>query len=101
MKRTYVWDPEERELVEVGRGRSRPQVSAPTVHGDFKPRMGITDRGKWRKYERENNLVPFSEVDASAAKQRREKIERDRRLADVRDSFEHVRNQERARQRFG
>lgn len=102
-RRRFVWDPEVRELVEVDTSYRQPVAAGPYVQGNFTPQMGIEDRGAWRRHERANNLVPTHEALAIAKQSsaRREKIARDRRLAAVRDSYEHVRNQERARDRFG
>lgn len=103
MRRTFVYDPETKSMVEVSRGTS--EVDAPMVHGNFTPvNVGgvvIEDRGRLRRYLKANNLAPH---DPEAVKRARDRIARQeaaKRKQDLINAYEHVRNQERAKQRFG
>ncbi len=105
-RRKFVYDPETKEMVEVTPGRV-VDVAAPAVHGNFAPvnvaGVVIEDRGKFRRYLKQNDLVPHHEARGVAERVRRERAARERqqRLSAICDSYEHVRNQERARKRFG
>ncbi len=106
MRRKFVYDPETKDLVEVFASR-RKQV-APAVFGDLKPVVMpegtvITDRGHMRRYLKKNDLVPYEDARGVAERARAEKarveaFERKRALV---DAYEHRRNQERAKSRYG
>ena len=90
-------------MVEVS--RETHDVNAPMVHGDFKPvNVGgvvISDRGKLRRYLKANDLAPYDPAAIKRARDRIERQEASRRKQDLINAYEHVRNQERAKQRFG
>ncbi len=105
-RRKFVYDPETKAMVEVTPGRVL-DVDAPAVHGNFDPvnvaGVVLDDRGKYRRYLKQNDLVPYEDAcgvaeRARAEKARREAAERKRGLI---DAYEHTRNQERAKSRFG
>jgi hypothetical protein len=95
VKRTYRYDPVSKEMVEVTHVE-REQFHY--AHGNFAPVMGIDDRGRARRYLKANNLVPYEAPKANPHAQRDAQRERAR---DVASAFEHTRNQQRARERFG
>ncbi len=106
MRRKWVYDPTSKEMVEVTPGLA-PDVAGPAVHGNFDPvDIGgavIEDRGKLRRYLKQNDLVPYEDAKgvaerARAENARREAAERKRSLV---DAYEHTRNQERAKRRYG
>jgi hypothetical protein len=106
MRRKFVYDPEVGDLVEVC--ANRPNVDAPVVFGDLKPVAipggpVITDRGHLRRYLKANDLVPHEDAVGVAARARAEKAraEAAARKRAVVDAYEHMRNQERARKRYG
>ncbi len=106
-RRKFVYDPETKEMVEVTPGRP-VDVAAPAVWGNFTPVTMpggevLDDRGKFRRYLKQNDLVPHHEAQGVAERARRERAARERtqRHSAICDSYEHVRNQERARKRFG
>lgn len=106
MKRTFVYNPETKRMEERATLRSERYH---TVMGDIKdfvsPISGevISDRGAYRRHMREHELVPYEDGKVTAARVRREMAQREKqeRLRSVIDSYEHVRNQERAKSRFG
>lgn len=106
MKRTYVWDEETKQMVEKSTLRGE---RFHTVMGDLAPVVSpidgrvITDRGEYRRFLKKHDLCLMSEMEGVPERARAERAKReaaDRKRAVI-DSFEHVRNQERARQRFG
>lgn len=103
MKRTFVYDQETDGFVEVT--RQRVDVNAPMVHGDFKPvNVGgvvIEDRGRLRRYLKANNLAPHDPEAVKRARDRIAKREAAERKQAIVNAYEHVRNQERAKRRFG
>lgn len=107
MRRKFVYDPETKEMVEVTFGRAA-DVDAPAVHGNFAPVAipggpVLDDRGKYRRYLKQNGLVPYDEARGVAERVRREKARAEAagRKQAVIDAYEHTRNQERAKSRFG
>jgi hypothetical protein len=108
MRRKFVYDPETKDLVEVTAGRPS-QVDAPAVWGDIKPFVSpatgeyISDRGQLRRHMKANGIAFADEMKGTAErvraeKARREAAERKRALI---DAYEHTRNQERAKSRYG
>jgi hypothetical protein len=85
--------------------RDSVEASASIVHGDFKPvNVGgvlIEDRGRLRRYLKENNLAPHDPEAVKRARDRIAKQEAATRKQAVINAYEHVRNQERSKQRFG
>jgi hypothetical protein len=107
MRRKFVYDPEVGDLVEVGENAPVASV-APVVFGDLKPVQMpggpvITDRGAYRRYLKANDLIPHEDAKGVAARVRAEKAraEAAARKRAVIDAYEHTRNQERARKRYG
>ena len=107
MRRKFVYDPDIGDLVEVGENAPASPV-APAVFGDLKPVAMpggpvITDRGKYRRYLKQNDLVPYEDARGVAERVRREKarVEAQTRKRAVIDAYEHTRNQERARKQYG
>lgn len=108
MRRTYVLNHETGKFEEVARDRAAA-VAGPYVHGDFKPVVSpvtglpITDRGALRRHLKAHNLAPYDDMKGVAARARkaREDIAKRERIRAVADAYEHTRNQERAKQRFG
>jgi hypothetical protein len=107
VRRKFVYVPEIGDLVEVGEG-APPVVDAPVVFGDLKPVTipggpVITDRGHLRRYLKANDLIPHEDAVGVAARARAEKAKAEAaaRKRAVVDAYEHMRNQERARKRYG
>ncbi len=105
-RRKFVYDPETKDLVEVTRGPP-PAVAAPAVHGNFAPvdvaGVVLDDRGKLRRYLKQNDLVPYEDARGVAERARREKARREAadRKQGLIDAYERTRDAERARKRFG
>jgi len=108
MRRKFVYDPETQEMVEVTPGRVS-DVNAPAVWGDLKPFVSpitgerITDRGQLRRHMQANGVTFADDLKGTAEKARKERAVREaseRKRALV-DAYEHTRNQERAKSRFG
>jgi hypothetical protein len=108
MRRKWVYDPTTKEMVEVTYGRAS-SVDAPAVWGDLKPFVSpitgehITDRGQLRRHMKANGVTFADDIKgtaerARAERSRREASERKRALV---DAYEHTRNQERAKSRYG
>jgi hypothetical protein len=113
VRRRYVWDPELRELVEVTPQPASSEPASPAVWGDIErfvsPVDGktvISDRGQYRRHMKQHGMAPaddFKETWAKARAERQARAEgrhpadRAARIQALRDSFEHNRNQERAR----
>ncbi len=107
MRRKWVYDPETKEMVEITNG-PRPAVDAPAVWGNFEPVAMpggpvLDDRGKFRRYLKEHDLVPHQDARGVAERVRAEKAraEAASRKQGLIDAYEHTRNQERARKRYG
>lgn len=107
MRRKFVYDPVSKEMVEVTNGPVA-DVDAPAVHGNFAPVQMpggplLDDRGKYRRYLKQNDLVPYEDARGVAERVRREKarVEAQTRKRAVVDAYEHTRNQERARKQYG
>lgn len=108
MRRKFVYDPETKSMVEVTNGRI-PDVDAPAVWGDLKPFVSpadgsyITDRGQLRRHMKNHGIAFADDMKGTAERVRheREKRKRAERVQAVCDAYEHVRNQERAKSRFG
>lgn len=115
-RRTYVYDPDLKEMVEVVRERAPAVPAAPAVWGDIKPFRSmvdgtpITDRGQLRRHYKQHGVAPTDDFKETWAKARTERSQRlcgthtgDRsdRIRALRDAFEHNRNQQRARGRDG
>ena len=108
MRRKYIYDPVSKEMVEVG-GRIAADVDAPMVWGDLKPFVSpatgeyISDRGQLRRHMKANGIAPADEVRVTAERVRkeRERQEARARTQAVVDAYEHCRNAERAKSRFG
>lgn len=107
MRRKFVYDPVSKEMVEVTNGPA-PDVDAPAVHGNFEPVAVpggpvLDDRGKYRRYLKQNGIAPYDDVRGTAEKVRREKAkaEAESRKRAIIDAYEHTRNQERARKQYG
>jgi hypothetical protein len=105
VRRSWVWDPDRKELVERTAAATAPGVDAPMVHGDFKPvNVGgvvIEDRGHLRRYLKANDLAPYDPSVAKRARAAKERAMKQDRVRSVVDAYEHVRNQSRAKSRFG
>ena len=103
MRRKFVYDPDTKSMVEITGGSV--EVDAPMVHGDFKPvNVGgvvIEDRGHLRRYLKANNLAPHDPDAVKRARDRSAKQESAHRKQDLINAYEHVRNQERSKNRFG
>lgn len=108
MRRKWVYDPETRGMVEVTRG-PRAEIDAPAVWGDLKPFVSpatgeyISDRGQLRRHLKANGIAPADEVRGTAERVRAERARQEaasRKRALV-DAYEHTRNAERAKSRFG
>lgn len=107
-RRKFVYDPETKEMVEVTAGRPA-DVDAPVVWGDQKefrsPVTGemITDRGQLRRHMKIHGIAPAHELAGTAERVRRERAraEAEGRKRSIIDAYEHTRNQERSRQRYG
>lgn len=108
MRRKYVYDPVSKEMVEVG-GRIAADVDAPMVWGDQKPFVSpvtgemITDRGQLRRHMKQHGIAPAHEIAGTAERVRRERerAESEGRRQALINAYEHTRNQERAKSRFG
>lgn len=104
MRRRWVWDPDLKEMVEIV-NETKATVDAPMVHGDFKPvNVGgvvIEDRGHLRRYLKSNNLAPYDPAGVKRARDRIQKAQAAERKQGIIHAYEHARNQERARRRFG
>lgn len=106
MRRKFVYDPETKEMVEITPGRST-DVDAPAVHGNFKPvnvaGTIIEDRGEFRRYLKQNDLVPYDDARGVAERVRREKARSEAagRKQGLIEAYEKTRDAERARRRFG
>lgn len=107
MRRKFVYDPETKEMVEITNGRP-PRADAPAVWGNFKPVQlpggpVITDRGQYRRYLKQNGLVPYEDAKGVAERARKERARREatERKRGLIDAYEHTRNQERARKQYG
>ena len=106
MKRTYVYNPETKEMEEKLTVRSERYH---TVMGDLKPIVSpidgrvITDRGEYRRFLKKHDLCLMDEMKGVPERARAERAKREaaERKQAVIDSYEHVRNQRRARERFG
>lgn len=111
MRRRYVWDPELKELVEIPLERV-PEAPLPYVWRDIESYQSaidgtvITDRKQHRDHLKRHNMAPTEDFKETWRKAREERSQhlngthpRDRaaRTAALRDAFEHVRNQQRAR----
>ena len=108
MRRKWVYDPESRGMVEVTNYRPSVTADAPAVHGNFKPVAMpggpvIEDRGKYRRYLKQNDLIPYEDAKGVAARVRAEKARAEAagRKQGLIEAYEHTRNQERARKRYG
>lgn len=105
MRRSWVWDPDRKELVERGARGPDSVVNAPMVHGDFKPMnvggVVIEDRGHLRRYLKANDLAPYDPSVPKRAREAKERAIRQERVQSLVNSYEHVRNQNRAKGRFG
>ncbi len=107
-RRKFVYDPETKEMVEVTPGQA-VDVDAPAVWGDLKPFVSpatgeyISDRGQLRRHMKVNGIAFADELKGTAERARRErdKRERNERIQAVCNAYEHVRNTERAKKRFG
>jgi hypothetical protein len=114
MRRKYVWDAESRSMVEVT--HTGPKSRQHFIQADIQPFVSPVDgtviksRQHMRKYMKANNLAHMDDFSGSMEKRiaEREKFYqgRDRksvqqRVDTLRDSYEHVRNQERARRQYG
>jgi hypothetical protein len=107
VKRTFVYDPTTKKMVEVNRGRS--DFSATTVWGDLKPFVSsangeyITDRGQLRRHMKLHGIAFADEMKGTAERVRQERAKRERheRITAVQNAYEHVRNLERSKKRFG
>ena len=106
-RRTWVWDPTKRELVE--KGTETPTEQYTTVHGDFKPIISpitgreITDRGALRRHLKAHGMAPLDDVSSVAKRVRAERAARearDRKQSLV-EGYERARDAARARSRFG
>lgn len=112
-RRTYVYDPDLKEMVEVVR-EAPTVVHAPVVWGDIQPfrsqvnGMVISDRGQLRRHYKRHGVAPSDDFKETWAKARTERDakrngthagERAERVRALRDAFEHNRNQQRARGR--
>lgn len=108
MRRKFVYDPVSKEMVEVG-AATAADVDAPMVWGDQKPFVSpvtgemITDRGQLRRHLKQHGVAPADEVRGTAERVRRERAraEAEGRKRDLISAYEHTRNQERAKARFG
>lgn len=108
MRRKFVYDPATKEMVEITSGRSSA-VEAPAVWGDLKPFVSpatgeyISDRGQLRRHMQANGIAFADEMKGTAERVRRERDKRERaeRTAAICNAYEHVRNTERAKKRFG
>lgn len=108
MRRKFVYDPVSKEMVEVTAG-STADVDAPTVWGDQKPFQSpvtgemITDRGQLRRHMKQHGIAPAHEIAGTAERVRRERAraEAEGRKQALINAYEHTRNQERARKRYG
>ena len=108
MRRKFVYDPVSKEMVEVTNGPVA-EVDAPVVWGDQKPFVSpvtgemITDRGQLRRHMKIHDIAPAHELAGTAERVRREKAraEAEGRKRSIIDAYEHTRNQERARKRYG
>lgn len=113
MRRTYRYNPETKELEEVGTARGERYHM---VMGDIKeyvsPVTGqlISTRSQHRAHLRKHNMAPSEDFKGTLEKARRERQlrragvhpeQRKERVAALRDAWEHHRNQERARSRYG
>lgn len=107
MRRKWVYDPETRGMVEITNGERPASADAPAVHGNFAPvnvaGVLIEDRGKYRRYLKQNGLVPHEDAKGVAARARAERAraEAAARKRGLIDAYEHTRNAERAKSRFG
>lgn len=110
-RRTYVYDPDLKEMVEVVR-EAPAAVNAPAVWGDIQPFRSqvngivISDRGQLRRHYKRHGVAPTADFKETWAKARAERDakrngthagERAARINALRDSFEHHRNQQRSR----
>lgn len=107
MRRKFVYDPATKEMVEITNGHTL-DVDAPAVWGNFEPVQMpggpvLDDRGKYRRYLKQNGLVPYDDAKGVAERVRRERAraEAEGRKRALCDAYEHTRNQERARKRYG
>ena len=97
MKRRWVYD-QHGNATEITDQRPTVRVPGAYVQGNFTPVMGIDDRGRARRYLRARNLVPYEDVKPDPMKAVRATRER---ATDVRDAYEHRRNEMRAKERYG
>ena len=108
MRRKWVYDPETRGMVEITHGRRETSETA-AVWGDLKPFVSpatgeyISDRGQLRRHMKQNGIAPADEVRGTAERVRKERERREasERKRSIIDAYEHRRNQERAKGRFG
>jgi hypothetical protein len=97
MRRKWVYDPETRGMVEVTPA-ARADIAAPAVWGDFKPvNVGgqvIDDRGRFHRYLKQNELVPYHEAKPVAERARADRAKREKRerLQSVIDAYHRVRD---------
>lgn len=96
-------------MVEITNYRPAVTADAPAVWGDLKPFVSpatgeyISDRGQLRRHLKQNGIAPADEVRGTAEKVRAERARQEAasRKQAVIDAYEHRRNQERAKGRFG
>lgn len=108
MRRRYVYDADSGEMVEVGRSEgSKLHYIQPDIQEFVSPVDGtvIRSRKHLRRYMKERNLAHVDDFSQSWEQRRAERLKfregRDRksieqRIGALRDSFEHVRNRQRA-----
>ncbi len=108
MRRKFVYDPETKDLVEVTRGREAI-VDAPAVWGDIQPFVSpatgeyISDRGQLRRHMAANGIAFADDMKgvAERARKERDRAFRAARTQEICNAYERVRDQERAKKRFG
>lgn len=109
MRRRYVYDEELGEMVEVGVGgaKEHSHYIQPDIQEFVSPVDGVVikSRGHLRRYMKARNLAHVDDFKDSWKQKRDERLKfhegRDKksieqRISAIRDSFEHVRNQQRA-----
>ena len=109
MRRRYVFDSESGEMVEVGNSRKHQHLHMiqPDIQPFISPVDGveIKSRGHLRRYMKAKNLAHVDDFSQSWEQKRAERLKykagRDdksirQRIDALRDSFEHVRNRQRA-----
>ncbi len=102
-RRTYVYDPDSKEMVEVTRDRIHPAYNIHVPVDQFlSPVDGKVYYGArgYREHNKRNNVVPH-EMPAKRDPAFQEARERRERISALSDSYEKHRNEERARRRYG